>query len=111
MGLYVPFSELSKEAISLDHAITSLVEELEAVNYYHQRAEIASDKSLKDLLIHNRDEEIEHAAMLFEWLRRNMPEFGEEMGKYLFTQAPITEIESAGGCVKSGSLGIGSLRK
>jgi ferritin-like protein len=111
MGLYVPFSELSKEAISLDHAIASLMEELEAVNYYHQRAEIASDKPLKDLMIHNRDEEIEHAAMLFEWLRRNMPEFDEEMRKYLFTEAPITEVESSGKGTETGSLGIGSLRR
>ncbi|MDR1915425.1 MAG: ferritin-like domain-containing protein [Synergistaceae bacterium] len=112
MGLYVPFSELSDEARTLDHAITSLMEELEAINYYHQRADVSADKALKDLMIHNRNEEIEHATMLFEWLRRAMPEFDGEMRKYLFTQAPITEVESsASEDASGGSLGIGSLRR
>jgi ferritin-like protein len=118
MGFYVPYSELSEEARTLDSAITSLVEELDATNYYNQRAETATDDSLREIMIHNRDEEIEHVAMLTEWLRRNSPEFDDALKTYLFTDAPITAVEaSAGGdagrAKASGapSLGLGSLRK
>ncbi|MDR1966694.1 MAG: ferritin-like domain-containing protein [Synergistaceae bacterium] len=118
MGFYIPYSELSERARSVDSAITSLMEELEAVNYYNQRADVAADETLKAVLIHNRNEEIEHAVMLFEWLRRNIEEFDEDMGTYLFKDAPITEIEetatgggSASGAKSGASLGIGSLRK
>ena len=54
---------------------------------------MAADESLKRVMLHNRNEEIEHAVMLFEWLRRNVDEFGEDMKTYLFKDAPITEIE------------------
>jgi ferritin-like protein len=101
----------------LDSAITSLTEELEAINFYNQRAEVATDDAIKDVMLHNRNEEIEHAVMLFEWLRRNVSEFDEDMRTYLFQKAPITEIEesaaggSSGGASPAASLGIGSLRK
>lgn len=121
MGFYVPYSELSAEARTFDNAITSLMEELEATNYYNQRADVATDESLREIMIHNRDEEIEHVAMLVEWLRRKSPEFEQELRMYLFTDAPITEVEEAaagGGESPAGgkssgtpSLGLGSLRR
>jgi ferritin-like protein len=84
---------LSKEAKAAHRALTSLIEELEAVDWYNQRADVAQDKELKKILIHNRNEEMEHAAMLLEWIRRRMPELDEELETYLFKTAPITEIE------------------
>ncbi len=117
MSYYEPYSELSTEARNLDKVIDSLREELEAVNYYHQRADVTNDETVTAIMIHNRNEEIEHACMLIEWLRRNMPEFEKELKQYLFTEAPITEVEeaatggSSGGTASGGvSLGIGSLR-
>lgn len=121
MSFYVPYSELSAEARTFDNAIASLMEELEATNYYNQRADVATDESLREIMIHNRNEEIEHVAMLVEWFRRNSPEFEEELRTYLFTDAPITEVEesatgggeTADGGKSSGtaSLGLGSFRK
>jgi ferritin-like protein len=115
MGLYIPYGELSKEAKTLDSAITSLMEELEAINYYNQRADVEGNDELKDVMIHNRNEEIEHAVMLFEWLRRNADKFDEDMRTYLFKDVAITEIEASAtdGAADSGSvsLGIGALRK
>jgi uncharacterized protein len=116
-----PPEELSAEARDIHRAITSLVEELEAVDWYHQRVDVTGDESLKAILAHNRDEEIEHAAMTLEWLRRKMPKFDEELKTYLFTSVPVTEVEEgaaeSGGedagapdAGESGGLGIGSLR-
>ncbi|MDR1132901.1 MAG: ferritin [Synergistaceae bacterium] len=93
MAFYIPYGELSDKARTVDNALVSLMEELEAINFYNQRADVASDESLKRVMLHNRNEEIEHAVMLFEWLRRNIDEFGEDMKTYLFKDAPITEIE------------------
>ena len=95
MAFYVPYGELSEEARSLDSALTSLMEELEAVNYYNQRADVAKDEALKKIMLHNRNEEIEHAVMLFELLRRNVREFDKEMREYINKAAPITEIEES----------------
>ncbi len=88
-----PVSELSDETRDVHRALRSLIEELEAVDWYHQRAQAATDDELRSIVIHNRDEEIEHAAMAMEWLRRKMPEFDEQLKTYLFTEGPITEIE------------------
>lgn len=112
MGFYIPRSDISEGARTLDSAITSLTEELEAVNFYNQRADVATDASLKDIMIHNRDEEIEHCAMLIEWLRRELPEFDKELRDYLFTTADITAVEAGAGehGDSAQSLGIGSLR-
>jgi hypothetical protein len=74
-------------------AIASLIEELEAVAWYQERASVSKDETVRAILEHNRDEEIEHAAMLLEWLRRNFPGFEAELKTYLFTDKPITEIE------------------
>lgn len=118
MSYYEPYSDLSAEARDLNRAIDSLREELEAVNYYHQRAEVTNDESVAAIMIHNRNEEIEHACMIIEWLRRSVPEFDKELRQYLFTEAPITEVEeeATGGSQADGparggsSLGLGSLR-
>lgn len=88
-----PVSELSPEARDVHRALTSVIEELEAVDWYHQRAEVTPDDQLRAILVHNRDEEIEHAAMALEWLRRRIPKFDEELRTYLFNSEPITEIE------------------
>jgi len=110
-----PVTELSPETREVHRAICSLIEELEAVNWYHQRADVTQDEELKAILAHNRDEEIEHAAMALEWLRRRLPKFDEELRTYLFTTAPITAVEeggaesAAGG--SSGSLGLGKFSK
>lgn len=74
---------LSKDALDLKRAIDSLKEELEAVDWYQQRAEVCGDENLKKILEHNRDEEKEHAAMLMEWLRQNDVGFAKEIGEYL----------------------------
>ncbi len=107
-------NNLPAEAANIHRALASLQEELEAVDYYNQRAALADDAGLKDILIHNRNEEIEHSAMLLEWLRRQIPEVDKELRAYLFTRAPVTEIEDgADGATaapdSSGSLGIGKL--
>src|SRR5690606_12572117 len=98
-------------------AIVSLMEELEAVDWYDQRVKAASDPELADILAHNRDEEKEHAMMVLEWLRRRDPKLDEHMRTYLFTEGNILDIEAAAeggesdsGDVGDGSLGIGSLR-
>jgi hypothetical protein len=88
-GFHEPYDKLSAEALDLHRAIVSLMEELEAVDWYNQRAENTSDPELKKILEHNRDEEIEHATMVMEWLRRNHPVFGREMKDRLFKTTPI----------------------
>ncbi|MBX3490253.1 MAG: ferritin [Parvibaculum sp.] len=80
---------LSAEALNLHRAIVSLMEELEAVDWYNQRAEACTDADLTKILEHNRDEEIEHAIMVLEWLRRNNPVFDKEMRKRLFKDDTI----------------------
>jgi ferritin-like protein len=70
-----------------------LTEELEAIDWYQQRVDVAGDEELKAILVHNRDEEIEHAAMVLEWLRRRVPKFDELLRAYLFTSGSITAIE------------------
>jgi len=86
-------SELPAKVLDLHRAIQSLIEELDAVDWYEQRRSVAQDKSLRDILAHNRDEEKEHAAMLVEWLRRNDPGFESQLKDYLFTEDPVTEVE------------------
>ena len=110
---------LGAEVIDTHRAIVSLMEELEAVDWYNQRAKATSNPDLRAILEHNRDEEKEHAAMVLEWLRRGDAKLAQHLKTFLFTDGPITEIEaemvSGGGAEASapaadGSLGIGSLR-
>jgi ferritin-like protein len=88
-----PTAELAEDTRDIHRALATLVEELEAVDWYQQRVDVAADEELKAILVHNRDEEIEHAAMALEWLRRKMPKFDEELRTYLFTSQPVMEIE------------------
>ena len=92
--LHAPRERLSKETMASHQAIVSLMEELEAADWYRQRADDCDDSGLKAVLLHNMREEIEHAAMLIEWLRRNNPHFAKELKEYLFTAKPIVAVES-----------------
>ena len=84
---------LSDETKDLHRAIVSLMEELEAVDWYNQRVDAATDDDLRAILAHNRDEEIEHAMMGLEWIRRNNAKFDENCRTYLFSKGPITQVE------------------
>jgi len=85
-GYHEPIDELSDETRDMHRAITSLMEELEAVDWYNQRVDACKDKELKAILAHNRDEEKEHAAMLLEWIRRKDTTFSKELKHFLFTK-------------------------
>ena len=88
-----PEGELSASTRNYHRALRSLCEELEAVDWYQQRFESCPDEGLRAILAHNRNEEMEHACMLLEWLRRSMPGWDDKLRTYLFTQAPITAVE------------------
>lgn len=89
-----PREMLSEKTIRMHQAIVSLMEELEAVDWYQQRADACTDDALAKILIHNKDEEIEHAMMALEWIRRHDATFDREMRTYLFTDGPITGVEA-----------------
>ena len=93
-GLHVPREKLSKRTLNMHYAITSLIEELEAVDWYRQRADDCDDPDLKAVLLHNADEEIEHACMALEWIRRHDVRFSKELKEYLFTEGSITGHEA-----------------
>lgn len=88
-SLHAPRERLSKETIHLHHAIVSLMEELEAIDWYRQRADDCEDEALKAILLHNMREEMEHACMVLEWIRRNNADFEKEMKEILFTEGAI----------------------
>ena len=88
-GYHEPVSELSDETRDMHRAIISLMEELEAVDWYNQRVDACKDEELKEILAHNRDEEKEHAAMVLEWIRRRDSKFSEELEDRLFKDGPI----------------------
>ncbi|PPD33769.1 MAG: ferritin [Methylomonas sp.] len=90
-----PTEELSNENRDMHQATVSLMEELEAINNYNQRANACADKALKAIFEHNRDEEKEHAAMLLEWIRRQDPNFSSKLQTYLFSDKPITHSTAA----------------
>ncbi len=103
------FDKLPEEVRAVHRAIKSLVEELDAVDVYHQRVAVSADSALAAVLAHNRDEEIEHAAMLIEWLRRRLPKLDEALHTYLFTDGDLIAIEDAAtGAAGASDLGIGS---
>jgi ferritin-like protein len=87
------YDKLSEETKNFSRAVKSLQEELEAVDWYNQRAAITKDPDLKKILEHNRNEEIEHAMMVLEYLRRTSPVFEHHMRTYLFSEGDITEVE------------------
>jgi uncharacterized protein len=111
-----PLELLSEETKNMHRAIVSLKEELEAVDWYQQRAEACSDEELRGVLTHNKNEEIEHATMVLEWIRRHNPVFDTNIKTYVGAQGPILAVEKAaesgGGASPSASpsLGIGSLK-
>src|SRR6056297_439040 len=84
---------LSLEAKNFSRALKSLKEEVEAIDWYHQRVDASDNQQLAAIMAHNRDEEIEHACMALEWLRRNMPEWDDAMKTFLFTSGDITTLE------------------
>ncbi len=89
-GYHEPVSELKESTRDMHRAIVSLMEELEAVDWYNQRVDACKDPVLRAILAHNRDEEKEHAAMLLEWIRRNDTAFDSELADYVFTDKPLT---------------------
>ena len=92
-GYHEPVSDLNDDIRDMHRAIVSLMEELEAVDWYNQRVGACADEELKAILAHNRDEEKEHAAMVLEWIRRRDPTFDKELRDYLFTDKPIASLE------------------
>lgn len=84
-----PYEEPTAETRDMHRAIESLMEELEAVDWYNQRVQVTTDEELRGLLIHNRDEEKEHAAMVLEWIRRRDPVMDEQLKKYLFSDQSL----------------------
>ncbi len=119
-GFHEPLELLDEAAVDHHRALTSLSEELEAIDWYDQRVRATSDESLAAVLAYNRDDEKEHAAMALEWLRRRDVALDANLRKFLFTSGPITEIGEApdGGSAgasgsssdDAGSLSIGSLK-
>jgi uncharacterized protein len=120
-GLHEDADLLDEATVDHHRAMTSLREELEAIDWYDQRVRATSDDSLAAVLAYNRDDEKEHAAMTLEWLRRRDPALDKQLRKFLFTTTePITEVGSGDGAAEadgdgpapgaSGSLGIGSLK-
>lgn len=90
-GYHEPVEELSDETRDMHRAITSLMEELEAVDWYQQRIDACKDEELKAILRHNADEEKEHAAMVLEWIRRRDSRMDKELRDYLFTDKDIID--------------------
>jgi ferritin-like protein len=118
MGLHEAREDLSPSTLERHRGLVSLMEELEAMDWYQQRIDATRDPDLKAVLAHNRDEETEHAAMSLEWMRRQDPVLDEHLRTYLFTSGSIVAVEQeaegggggGGGGAGDGSLGIGSLR-
>lgn len=90
-GYHEPHDQLSDEARDVHRAMATLIEELEAVDWYHQRIQVASDVSLRAMFVHHRDEELEHAAMAIEWLRRVIPALDQQLREHLFKSGPIVD--------------------
>jgi len=110
-----PLELLSGDTRDMHRAIVSLMEELQAIDWYQQRVDACVDQQLKDVLLHNKNEEIEHATMLMEWIRRHNDHVDQMMRKYLFTEPPVAGLEYA--AETSGpavavveTLGIGSMK-
>lgn len=93
-GYHEPYEHLPQAVRDMHRALISLIEELEAVDWYYQRAAVTTDDALKSVLLHNAHEEIEHASMVLEWIRRNDPAFDQTLRKFLFREGSITEIEA-----------------
>jgi len=118
--LHESSEKLKPETIDRHRAVVSIMEELEAIDWYDQRIDAATDPELREILAHNRDEEKEHASMTLEWLRRHDPKLDQHLRTYLFTNKRLLDVEheaeqgsgepAGSGNADDGSLGIGSLR-
>jgi uncharacterized protein len=114
--LHEDSATLGPELIDRHRAVSSLIEELEAVDWYDQRAQATDDDELRAILVHNRDEEKEHACMALEWLRRHDEVLDANLRKYLFSEGPIGRREAQDAALPmpdaatGGDLAIGSLR-
>jgi hypothetical protein len=108
--LHIPRERLSQEARLLHYAIVSLKEELDAIDWYRQRADDTDDDALRAVLLHNMRDEMEHSAMLLEWLRRNNADFARLFDTYLYAEAPITAIAGADEPSGAARLGGGGRR-
>ncbi len=93
-GYHEPYELVTARTRDLHRGIVSLIEELEAIDWYRQRADAAGDEELRAVILHHMEEEIEHAMMNLEWLRRNSPSFDKNARIYLFSEGPITEVEA-----------------
>jgi hypothetical protein len=118
VGYHESEDKLRAETQDNHRALTSMMEELEAVDWYDQRVDAATDAELKAILAHNRDEEKEHFMMLLEWYRRRDPKTAAEIAARLETSGSIVAQEQAAkdgaegatADIADGSLGIGSLK-
>jgi ferritin-like protein len=107
-------SSLDEKTLNITRALRSLKEEVEAIDWYNQRVAASQDEALRGVMAHNRDEEIEHACMAIEWLRRNMDGWDENLKTFLFTEADITSLEDEERQAEqpaTGDLGIGKLKE
>ena len=107
--LHESAEDLSPETREMHRALVSLIEELEAVDWYGQRVDACDDDELKGVLAHNRDEEKEHACMTLEWIRRRDPVFDRYLKQFLFRADAIVDSEQEGDASEP-ALAIGSLR-
>src|SRR5436305_1151434 len=106
--LHVPREILTTDSRLLHYAITSLKEELDAVDWYRQRADDIEEEELKNLLLHNMREEMEHASMLLEWIRRRNGDFAGHLETYLFSKGSILAVEKAAESEGSAAAGSGA---
>ena len=90
-GFHEDPNELSDAVKDYHRVIQSTLEELEAIDWHHQRAACAKDPEVKAIMEHNRDEEIEHACMGLEWLRKNSTVWDEMMRKFLFKEGSVVD--------------------
>ncbi|MEZ4309873.1 MAG: ferritin-like domain-containing protein [Polyangiaceae bacterium] len=116
-----PFELLSAYSKEFHRAIVSLIEELEAIDWYQQRADVCNDPELRAVLVHNKNEEIEHAMMTLEWLRRRDADIDVRLRTYVLSEGAITEIEArvehgaeggaagGGGAAEAGAVGTGAV--
>jgi len=95
-GYHEPLELITEEARDYHRAIVSMIEELQAIDWYHQRATATKDTELRGILEHNRDEEKEHATMLLEWLRRRDAAFTKELKDYILTEGDLLKMEGEG---------------
>ena len=105
-----PTSELSDTSRDITRALMSLKEEIEAIDWYNQRMDVCTDARLKEILAHNRDEEMEHACMMLEWLRQNMSGWDEQIRAYLFAET-AGEEKNTNEMPGQGELGLGRIKK